>query len=125
MLQYADRYVSATVKVINARNLTSTVEIKGLGGHYFDMDGNTYDDLPARSYAFICTEQMAKRKSHQKRVIEFGKRMPGDFVVRFQRENSNEGKLSLDFHDPTIKINYVLVAVDVRMRKILKKIRVR
>lgn len=115
MLQYAERYASATVKVMNAKNLTSTVEIKGLGGHYFDMYGNSYDNLPSRSYAFICTEQMTKRESYQKRIIEFGQRVSDDFVVRFQHENSNEGKLNLDFHDPNIKINYILVAVDVRI----------
>lgn len=114
MLQYADRYVSATVKVTNAINLTSTVEIRGLGGHYFDMHGNYYDEMPSRSYAFICTEQTTKTKSHQKRIIEFGQRIPGDFVVRFQHENSNEGKFHLDYHDPSIKINHILVAVDVR-----------
>lgn len=115
MLQYADRYVSATVKVTNATNLTSSVEIRGLGGHYFDMHGNTYDEMPSRSYAFICTEQTTKTKSHQKRIIEFGQRIPGDFVVRFQPGNSNEGKFNLDYHDPSIKINYILVAVDVRI----------
>lgn len=114
MLQYVDRYVSATVNVTNARNLTSSVEIRGLGGHYFDMDGNSYDEMPSRSYAFICTEQTSKTKSHHKRIIEFGQRIPGDFVVRFQHEHSNEGKFNLDFHDPDIKINYILVAVDVR-----------
>lgn len=118
MLQYANRYVSATVKVTNAINLTSSVEIRGLGGHYFDMDGNTYDEMPSRSYAFICTEQTAKTKSHQKRIIEFGQRIPGDFVVRFQHGNSNEGKFNLDFHDPSIKINYIWVVVDVRIVRI-------
>lgn len=118
MLTYAESYVAATVKVMNATNLTSSVEIRGMEGHYFDMHGNSYENLPAHSYAFICAEQMSKSKSHSKRVIEFGQRVPGDFVVRFQQENSNEGKFNLDFRDPNIKINYILVAVDVRIHSI-------
>lgn len=115
-MEYADRYVSATVNVINATNLTSTVEIKGLNGYNFDSNGQTYNVIKSRSYAFICTERMTKSKSHQKHVIEFGQRIPNDFVVRFQYENSDEGKLNLDFHDPNIIITYILVAVDVRIQ---------
>lgn len=113
-MKYADSYVSASVHVINATNLTSTVEIKGLDGHITD-GYNMYEKIKSRSYAFICPERMTKSKSHQKYVIEYGQRVPGDFFVRFQHENSYEGMLNLDFHDPNIKINYILVAVDVRI----------
>lgn len=90
------------------------MEIRGLYGHNFEWYGHAYDKLKSHSYAFICTKRIIKRKSHRKHLIEFGQRQPDDFIVRIQYYGSNEGKLNLDFHDPNIKINYVLVAVDVR-----------
>lgn len=91
------------------------MEIRGLYGHNLDVYGHVFDRIESRSYAFICTERMPKSTSYKKHVIEFGQRVPNDFVVRFQHQDSNEGKLNLDFHDPNIKINYILVAVDVRI----------
>lgn len=116
MLDYGDRYVSATVDVMNATNLTSTVEIKGLPGLNFDTYGHEYHPITSRSCAFICTEKVTKITSHRMHVIEFGQRIPNDFVVRFEHRHSNKGKLNVDFHDPNIKISYILVAVDVRIR---------
>lgn len=104
------------MNVINAINLTSTVEVRGLHGRNYDVYGHAYDKLESRSYAFICARPtIVSSEAHQKRLIEFGQRQPNDFIVRFQYHGSDEGKLNLDFHDPNIKINYILVAVDVRI----------
>lgn len=110
-------FVDATIDVINASNLMSSVEVRGFSG--IDIFGLTIlgrlKRLKPRSYAFICTQNDVKEKSQQKPLVEFGKRMPDDILIQYRREYSNKGNLKLDFHDPYLNITYVLVNVNVRI----------
>lgn len=101
--------------MINATNLTTSVQIKGIMGMDFNPNHHEWQSSKPRSYAFICTEKNTNEKSQQKRLVEFGRRLPGDFAVRFQNDYSNQGKLRLDFNDPQIKIHYVLINVNVSL----------
>lgn len=105
-IEYGERFISTTINVINAKNLTTSVEINGL-----TADSSSISK--PRSYAFICAEQNVRNKSKQWHLIEFGERKPGDFMIRLQNEHSTQGRLNLDFHDPQIKIHYILVNVNV------------
>lgn len=78
------------------------------------IHGIRFPGIQQRSYAFICTEQSTKPKSLNRRVFEYGKRIPGDSIIRFQIQNSSNGKIEFNFHDPEVKLSYVLVAVNVR-----------
>lgn len=104
--------MSSTINVINATNLTTSVELDGVTDLDYDPEGSWSPSKP-RAYAFICTETEAKIKSQRKRLIEFGERLPDDFVVRLQDERSYRGRLNLDFHDSRIKIHYISVNVNV------------
>lgn len=115
------RFVDATVNILNATNFTSSIEVRGFQG--INIDGITLLILPKqikpRSYAFICTQNDVTLKSQvliqQKPLIEFGKRVAGDFLIRYRRQYSNNGKLNIDFHDPYIKLTNIIVYVDVRI----------
>lgn len=109
-------FVDATIKVRNATNLMSTAEVRGDRGVDTEgmvVHGIRFHGIEQRSYAFICSENMNKEMSLQKRLFENGKRLPGDFVVHFQNEHSTNGKINFNFHDPHIKFNHILVAVNV------------
>lgn len=109
------RFVDATINVLNATNFTSSIEVRGFRG--INIDGITMlirtKQVKPRSYAFICTEKAAKVKSQQKPLIEFGERVPNDFLIAYRREHSNNGKLHLNFHDSNLKLNYIVVSIDV------------
>lgn len=111
------RFVDATINVLNATNFTSSIEVRGFQG--INIDGITMligsKQVKPRSYAFICTQNDAKVKSQQKPLIEFGKRMPGDFLIRYRRDYSENGKIYFNFHDPYIKLTHIIVYVDVRI----------
>lgn len=109
-----DRFVDATIDVVNATNLKSSMEIRGFQG--IRIDGiSLLGRVKPRSYAFLCKQNNIKEKSWKKYLIQFGKRLPNDFLVRYQSEHSKDGTLRLDFHDPSIKLNYISVAVNVRI----------
>lgn len=111
-----ERFVDATVNVINASNLKSSVEVRGFAG--VQLEGISLlnrNPLKPRSYAFICTQKDAKEKAQSKRLIEFGKRTPGDILIQYQRLDSSNGKLNLHFDDPSVKLTHILVMVDVRV----------
>lgn len=109
-----DRFVDATIDVVNATNLKSSMEIRGFQG--IRIDGiSLLGRVKPRSYAFLCTQNSIKEKSWKKYLIQFGKRLPNDFLVRYQSEHSKDGTLRLGFHDPSIKLNYISVAVNVRI----------
>lgn len=108
--------MDATIKVKNATNLMSTAEVrgdKGVDTEGMVVHGIRFHGIQQRSLAFICTQNVNKQMSQQKRLIEYGKRLPGDFVVHFQKEHSTNGKIEFNFHDPHIKFNHILVAVNV------------
>lgn len=111
------RYVDATINVLNATNFTSSIEVRGFRG--INIDGITMlirsKQVKPRSYAFICTQKEAKLKSQQKPLIEFGERVPNDFLISYRREHSDDGKLHLNFHDSNLKLTYIVVSVDVRI----------
>lgn len=111
-LDCRQRFLNATINVLNATNLTSTVAIRGNAGSNFDLY-QTITTKP-RSYALICTKNDAKLKSWKKRLIEVGDRLSeSGFVVRGQNEFSHKGKLTLDFYEPLVKFTYISVTVNV------------
>lgn len=105
--------MDAIIDAVNATNFTTSIEIQGFQGIRINAL-SVVGRVKPRSYAFICTRHDAKENISKKRLIQFGKRLPGDFVVRYQIENSKDGKIQLDFHDPFIKLNYISIAVNVR-----------
>lgn len=108
-----ERFLDATIDVVNATNLTSSIEIRGFEG--IRIDGlSALGRVKPSSYAFMCTQNDAKEKMLSRRLIQFGERLPNDFLVRFQSERSKDGTLRLDFHDPYINLNYISVVVNVR-----------
>lgn len=113
-------FVDAIINVTNAKHLTSSAEIRGDQGVNTEglvIHGIRFHGIQQRSYAFICTEQLTKPKSIQRQLIEYGKRLPGDSIIRFQIQNSSNPKIQFNFHDPLIKLSYVSVAVNVRPLK--------
>lgn len=106
------RFMSATINVINATNLTSSVKIRGYVGSSFDLH-ETITTKP-RSYALICTKTDAKSKSRKRHLIEVGDRLSSGFIVRGQNERSHKGKLTIDFYEPLVKFTYISVAANVR-----------
>lgn len=105
-----ERFVSATIHVVDATNLTSSVLIRGFQG--IRIDGlSLLGRVKPRSFAFICTH--GNGKWMKKPLIHWGKRLSDDFLVRFQSEHSIDGKLRFNFHDPLIKLNYISVTVNV------------
>lgn len=110
-----ERFVDATVNVMNASHLKTKIEVRGFSGIEFGGYGShARKAIKPRSYAFICTQKDAKEKSQQKLLIEHGAREANDFLVHYRQINSSNGRLSIDFHDPHLKLTYILVRVNVR-----------
>lgn len=109
-----ERFVDATVNVINTSNLKTSVEVRGFTGISIERPTMlTRNAMKPRSYAFICTKKDAKVKLHHKLLFEHGRREPGDFLVWYGEKNSSNGKLHIDFHRQ-LKLTYILVRVNVR-----------
>lgn len=111
-------FVDATLNVFNAANLTSSIEVRGfrginIGEYMYNL--NLIIRQP-RSYAFICTQNDDKTKSPRNTLIEHGERVTGDFLVQYRQERcDNNGRLSFNFHDPNLKLTYIVVNVDVSL----------
>lgn len=109
-------FVDATLNVFNATNLTSSVEVRGfrginMGEYMFNL--NLLIRKP-RSYAFICAQNDDKMKSPRNALIEYGERVTGDFLIQYRQERcDNNERLSFDFHEPDLKITYIVLNVDV------------
>lgn len=111
-------FVDATMNLKDVTDLSSTAEVRGDRGVDTEgmiIHGTRFHGIQQRSYALICTENMQKQLSQQKRLIEYGQRLPGDFVVQYQIQRSKNGQLTFNFQGPHIKFNHILVSVNVRI----------
>lgn len=109
-----NHYVNATVRIENATDFISTIEIRGTPGFKFDVDQMDWlfdsNKFKPRSYALICTEQKVNYLHQKRRIFEFGSRVAGDFLINFQNEFvsvKNSNKFTFDFKDSQINITYL------------------
>lgn len=70
-----------------------------------------------RSFAIMC-RALPNRPKQKKRTLEFGERIDGDFLVRFERhqvmaKSSQFPTHTFDFFDGNINVTYVKLTIDV------------
>ncbi|XP_031636816.1 uncharacterized protein LOC116349485 [Contarinia nasturtii] len=116
------RFVDASVRIENATDFISTIEIYGIPGFKFEV-GKDLDWLfdfkivKPRSYAVLCMDNSRKLSYQKKRVFEFGNRTTGDFLIYAQngygtRKKLKHHELTFNFYDPQIKITYLTLNSD-------------
>lgn len=120
---FKESIVVANADIWNASNFRVSLKIwvTSIG-----IDFNAYMRLlgrkkfmKPRSYAIMCGDRSKNRRKQEKQTRKFGKRLDGDFLIRFERHESNSTDASkfptytFDFSDQAININYVELTIDV------------
>lgn len=84
--------------------------------------------FPPRSYAFICGEPTKTQIKQYKNTKRWGERLDNDFLVRFETQpvksvDGKRPKITFDYNDTQVNINYVELSVDVSSFKSCFKIK--
>lgn len=116
-----ERIVEANADIQNASNFAVGIKLTGFSSGV-DLNSlrflhSSRDFFKPRSFGIMCGA-VPNRRTQQKQTIEFGKRIDGDFLVRFERHRvmskaSAFPSHTFDFFDGTININYAKLTIDV------------
>lgn len=116
-----ERIVEANASIRNASNFNVDMKILGFSSGV-NLDGFGFlhryrTPFKPRSFAVICGV-VPNRRMQKQRTLEFGKRINGDFLVRFERnqvmtKGSKFPTHTFDFFDGGINITYVKLTIDV------------
>lgn len=123
------RFVNAIVRIEDANNFISTIEIGGYPGFKFEAGKQMdwlfdFEKIKSRSYALICMETVQKVFYSMKRIFEFGKRTAGDLLIHTQNEfgkpkELKHPELSFDYKNAQMNISYLVLASNVSVLIIL------
>lgn len=116
-----ERIIEAIAYIRNAYNFSVGIKIKGFHGldlsHIHLTALLDLKFIKPRSFAIMCGA-VPNRRRQKYRTIEYGKRVDGDFLVRFERHHvsskaSQFPSHAFNFFDGAININYVKLKIDV------------
>lgn len=116
--------VEANVDIRDASKFDAKVEVRGVKR---DVDLNRLGfllgqghrwALKPRSFAIMCEAVVRKRHRKQYRTLEYGKRIDGDFLIRFERHQvkptgARFASHIFYFYDADVNITNVKLRIDV------------
>lgn len=112
--------VEAVADIRNATNFDVSLEASGvkLGLDLGRLGFLTGPVLKSRSFAIMCEADDSDRQRKKYRALNYGKRIDGDFLVRFERHQvmrsgSQFPSHTFDFFDGGVDITYVELKIDV------------
>lgn len=117
-----DRVIESNANIQNASKFNVSIHISGIApNERIETYALLLDELvKPRSIAILCAAPVtSSRRRSNYRALELGKRIDGDFLVRFERHQF-QGKHSytLRFFDETVIINYVKLKIKVRHKQL-------
>lgn len=120
-----ERVVEADADIGNASNFTVGIKLFGFtsGINLNSIRFLQREFIKPRSFAIMCGA-IPNRRRQQKRTLNYGERVDGDFLVRFERHQvkaraSAFPSHAFDFFDGSININYVKLTIDVSCNSVV------
>lgn len=112
-----NRVFEAVADIRNASKFEVDVKMKGIRT-VVDRMGYLLTDITPRSFAIMCEAGLNERRMQRQRILEYGRRIDGDFLIRFERHQvkRRESRFPLhkfEFYDADVDITYVKLAIDV------------